>query len=453
MSLASPARRPTLLAPATLAISLLAACGGRSSPPGPDLGKGGDGGTSGGGGSTLPGPGGGTSTSNSTSTTTSTTEAPECFAFTVSPVEIVPTPGDARWFTMELLPPSNHVLVTYIEGMDGLMRILRAGSAPAFAEWPPALSSFPVLTDDIDSFVTGPGPDGPVAVLTLPSGENLLAPKIYPDLTVFDFPFATSIGAFLFATSIEDSYLAAQSYEAPDYDVLSVSSYQSGSLPQGEQPLVCQTSEIHGAAVPSGAGFLAAFTEPNSMEPCNPQSLAPGTILGVARYGAESGDVSLTYSVGAKLDFAEPLVHVAMAPASFGAWLVFQTDGSTSETQPPVYAAQIDTTGNLLAGSDLIALTPGGYQPPDLAVAALGDTLAFAHIDAIDPSAPTVVLQLVTPDGQLGPTTSIPTNDAWYYYGLRLLASPAGNSLLVGWETYSLYDRIALTRVDCVGGL
>ena len=57
------------------------------------------------------------------------------------------------------------------------------------------------------------------------------------------------------------------------------------------------------------------------------------------------------------------------------------------------------------------------------------------------------------PDGSLGPATSIPTNEAWLVGRLRLLASPAQNSLLIAWEAYVNDYRVALARVDCVGGL
>lgn len=99
-------------------------------------------------------------------------------------------------------------------------------------------------------------------------------------------------------------------------------------------------------------------------------------------------------------------------------------------------------------------MSPEGIGWPTIAAATLvGDALAVAHVDTLDPSAPTIVVQIAKPDGTLGPATSIPTNDAWLTGRVELQASPDGRSLLVAWEAAQDQPRIALARIDCVTAL
>jgi hypothetical protein len=430
----------------TLALSGAAGCGSRSDldafQPG---GSGGEGG-----GDTTPT--GSTTTGTGSTTTATVTQPVECEALTALSIEVVPTPGQARMPELQALPTTGEVLLGYIEASLPASGPLRFTATPAFAEWPPPFSGFPAALDDVEEFATGPGPAGPVGYIRR-AGDSVLASQLYPELVKVDAPFQPGDGHILFAAAIQDRYLAAELTAVPGYHVLGVGSYQPGGLPQSEDPLVCTQNPVLGAGVPSGQGFLAAFTQPAVGNACEPSAV--WGVAQVARYASspELGS-SLEYSESSAWGLAgEAIMHLAMAPASFGAWLVFQTDGATSETVPPVVAARLGPDGEPLPGDQYIPLTPGGYVPVAIAVAALGDTLAFVWVDVIDPGPPVIIVQLVRPDGSLGPATSFPTNEAWPLGRVRLLGSPAGNSLLVAWEAYADDYRVAMARIDCVGGI
>ena len=95
--------------------------------------------------------------------------------------------------------------------------------------------------------------------------------------------------------------------------MLKVESYQTGSLPQSEDPLVCVSSRVLASAVPSGQGFLAAFNVPNPPEmPCRMGGMGPGTVVTLMRYDAptELGSF-LTATEGDRAVVAsEPLANV-----------------------------------------------------------------------------------------------------------------------------------------------
>ncbi len=149
----------------------------------------------------------------------------------------------------------------------------------------------------------------------------------------------------------------------------------------------------------------------------------------------------------------EEMEHLAMAPAPFGAWVVLQSNGATAEVPPPIQGFRVDPNGEYIGDPALFELASIFFIPLDIAVAAVGDDLALAWIDAIDPSAPTIQIQLIHADGSKGAATSISTNDAWYSGGLQLLSSADGNELLVSWVAPDDKGTVALARVDCVQGL
>ena len=439
----------------SLALSGAAGCGSRSDldPFGAaDSGEQGGGTTTSGSGTTTPT---GSTTSGTTGTTTTTVTGPvECSGLTVlSPLQVVPTPGEARAPELQVLPATGEALLAYIEAPPGASGLLRFSASAAFAEWPPPFSGFPAALENVVDFATGPGPEGPVGYIRRAGDLPVLASQLYPDLVKVDTPFQPGDGEISFVAAIPDRYLAAELTAVPGYHVLGVGSYQPGGLPQSEDPLVCTTNRILGAGVPAGQGFLAAFTQPSYAESCIPAEA--GTIAQVGRYDAppEPGS-SLKYTEGSSwVSAGQPLVHLAMAATSSGAWLAFQTDGSTSEVPPPVFAIRLDMAGEPIPGEQYIPVMPAGFTPPAIAAAAVGDNLAVAWVDNIDPGPPLIALQLVRPDGSLGPATSFPTSEAWATGRLRLLASPAQNSLLVAWETSLDGHRVALARIDCIGGL
>lgn len=443
-----------ILALASLAAGA-AACGSRSdllgtTGDGAGGGQGGATGTAAGGSTPATGGGGSTGTTGSTGGS-----APfECAQLSLALDLIVPapSPGLARAPQIALLDPVDpgHEVLSFLDSPGGEAGALLAFRVDAFAEWPPAFDGPALLDEGVIAYAAGPGPSGPVGLLHPAGAPATLATALYPQLVAAEAPF-TAGDAILFAAGIPDRTFVAQSTQAPGYGVLGLGSYQPGSLPQGEGPLVCITSPVLAAGVPSGAGFLVAYLEPDPPEPgCDPAAPHPGTVVSVSRYEAPPGlGTFLERTQGLRLHQGEPAAHLALAQASSGGWLVFQTDGSTARIPPPIVALRLDAAGNALAPDELIPVSPGGAVVPALAAAGLGDALAVAWIDALDPSAPVIAVQIVGPDGALGAAASIPTNAAWYAGGLQLLASPAGDSLLVAWETFDEGGRVALARLDC----
>lgn len=430
---------------AVMSAAALAACGARSDVQDPPA-------TSGGGGS-----GGAPATTGTTGPTGTTSPssggaAPDC-ASLVAEEEIViaPGPGLATSPQLAQLPGSNDVLLSFLDAPAGDGGALFAARVEAFGAWPPAFDEPALLHPAVARYKVGPGPAGPVALLHPPGAQPALATSIYPQLESLDVPL-TPHDDVLFVAAIQDRYFFGERSETGAYDVLALGSHQPGSLPQSEGPLVCLSPPLIARGVPSGPGFLAAYLEPDPPEPgCVPAAPLSGTIVSVSRYEAPPGlGAHLERTQGQRFVNSEPAVHLALAPASFGAWVVFQTDGSTSRSAPPVVAARLDAGGKAMSPGEPTPVSPGGVIMPDVAVASLGDTLAVAWIDAIDPSAPVIVLQLVRPDGTLGAATSIPTNAAWYTGALQLLPSAAGDALLLAWETFEQDGQVALARIRCL---
>lgn len=349
-------------------------------------------------------------------------------------------------------PALGHVLYSFVNAPSGEAGPLHAMDVDAFGAWPPAWSPALMVDADVVAYTLGPGPAGPLSLIHHSNSPPSLADALLPALSVVNAPISDD-GTPLFVTGIPDRYFWAETQATGAYHVLHVGSYEPSSLPQSEQPLICTTTPHLGQAIASGKGFLAAFVEPNPPEPaCDPAAPKPGTIVSLSRYSVPASVGSfLERSQGDRFVTSEPLVTLGLAPASFGVWVVFQTDGSTSLTPPPIVASRVDAQGQTLTpGGEMIPLSPGGFLSPALATAALGDTLAVAFIDAIDPSAPTIDVQLVFADGTLGKAAQIPTNDAWYEGSLQLVASEDQRSLFVAWQASKNGSVTAFARIDCL---
>jgi hypothetical protein len=432
-------------------LALLAACGARTSLVTSDAAS-----TSGSGGG---GAGGSSVTVTSSSSTGSSSGgaggSSGCDALVVvEPVTVAPTPTLARAPEIGLPDASGEFFLSFIEGPSETPGLLRAVRMAPFTVWPPEFGAYLDLDTDILDYVAGPGPAGPVALIHHGSGGlTFIATTFLPQLD--SVPIGSGETDLLFVTGIPDRSLFAQAYPSPSNSVLNVGSYQPGSLPQTEEPLICITSPELGAAVPSGSGFLAAFVEPNPPESsCEPDAPLPGTVVSLMRYESPVAPGSfLERKQGARFVASEPIAHLHLAPTSFGAWVVFQTDGSTSLTFPQVVAARVDFSGQPVVPGELIGVSPDGVTSGPIAVAALGDAVAVAWIETLDPTTPRVVIQIVGPDGSLGAATSFLTEEAWFSRRIRLQASADGRGLLAAWEGNFGDVLIGMARIDCVGGL
>jgi hypothetical protein len=120
----------------------------------------------------------------------------------------------------------------------------------------------------------------------------------------------------------------------------------------------------------------------------------------------------------------------------------------TARVIPPLTAMLVDGMGFAVTG-DSIAVMPGGFIPSAVAVASLVETLAVAWVESLDPSAPTIAVQIVEPDGTLGAAATIATNEAWLSGRLRLVSSQAENGLLAAWES-EMSTQVGIARIDCI---
>jgi hypothetical protein len=427
--------------PALAALALaLAGCGARSSlEVDGAIGAGGAGGAS------------STDVSSSVSVGTGGS-APSCDSLVlVDPIVPLPSPAAVTRAPELGLLPEGDAWLSVIESGPGVPGLLRVGRTNAFTSWPPDYQAMVELDPGVTDYVTGPGVGAPVALLEKPSGPFLATSMLS---TIEGIPFDTA-GAPLFAVGIPDRFLAASGFPSPDYDVLNVESYQPSALPLTEPPLVCTDRPSRAAAVPTSDGFLAAYATTNPPE-CTPDGPRRPSVVMVVHHTAGPGLGSpLAYEETDYVVMDDTVLHVALAPASFGAWEVFQAAGDSAFQPPPIMAQKLGPTG-LALGRDAayFPVSPEGVSTPLVSVTTLGDALVVAWIDNVDPSAPTIIVQLVRPDGSLGASASIPTNAVWQTGRLRMTASADLQHLLVAWEgSLDEVPTVGLARLDCFTGL
>lgn len=436
---------------------LAAACGARDSLQVSDAvtsaQASGPGGAGGRGGS---GPGGSVSVTAGSSSS-GVVVTPSCDALVViEPIVAAATPPLARAPEIGTLPSTGEVFLSYIEAPPSTPGVLGAGQMKPFATWPPEITGLVDLTSDVLDYITGPGPEGPVALIRHGMGESShLAMQLLPQID--GISLFTGSDDVLFAAAIPDRYLAAQLTLTPGYHVLQVGSYQPSSLPQNEEPLLCLLGGARGAGVPSGSGFLVALSEPDPPEPGCSLTPPPGSVVSLMRYEspAEPGSFLVRTQGDRIFTRPDPLARILLTPASFGAWVVFQSEGSPSVTPPPIFAARVGANGKLLAPNEPpVAVSPDSVVSSPIAATALGDSVAVAWIENLDPSSPVIVVQIVRPDGSLGAATSFPTANLWLTgQRMGMVASADATSLLLAWEGGLGEPHLGLARIDCVMGL
>ncbi|MBK8252813.1 MAG: hypothetical protein IPK82_09110 [Polyangiaceae bacterium] len=432
------------------AVVYLPACGSRSNLADLAGSVGGSGGDGAGGATSTstPNPTGGTVTT-STPTTNALCSGLKAFDPIVAPT----TAENTRSSQLSYYPPSAHAIVAYAAGPEDFNSELHIVKTNAFDSWPPSLWADEVMLGSIGGFTLGDSPQGPIGVITGLGGANtLLATSLYPTVNLVDSAVAMGDPS-LFVVGTDNRYFYTTGFSDPGFHWLAAGSYEQNSLPQSETPQLCTSSPLRAAGSRSSTGFFGAYAIPNQSLPlCDSASPKPTGAISVFHYTVPPGfGSSLQPSQGLVMTTPEPVKEVHLSPASFGAWLVYQTDGSTSETMPPAIAIRLDFAGNPYDPTEAIVVTPAGFVFEPIAVAPLGDSVAVAWIDAVDPSAPTIGIQVIYGDGTSGPATSIPTNSTWYKTGLKMSSSPNGTQLLLTWQAANdNTPQIALARVDCI---
>lgn len=421
---------------------LLSACGSRSALQGGDASSS-DGGAGGG-------------TSGTTSTTT-TTGPLSCDGLTAQPNWLVVLAQKVSKPQLAAFPGTKDAFVAAlsVDFEDQWISTMRL--TDPWSTWPPVATGGKVA-DQMDDFVMSTGPQGPIALVKLPTASPTVF-RYDPSTFAFEEEAFLSLqsGEPLFVAEIQGRTLGATGLTFSQFHELSIGSLQPGNLPQGEQPLLCTKTRTLADAVPSGTGFLAAIAEVDPIENdciAGPDKAAALRVM-VRRYESPSAPGSFVeMTLGDGVSNSEPIARLAMSPASFGAWVVFQTDGSTSEQMPAIEAFAVDQKGHILSPKGQFAVSPEGIDWPHLAAATVfGDRIAVAHVETFDTSAPEIVIEMYDVNGAKGPSISIPTGDSWLGGRIDMLPSPDGRSLLVAWEVSQDQPRMALTRVDCLTAL
>jgi hypothetical protein len=304
--------------------------------------------------------------------------------------------------------------------------------------WPDPFDSSIVLEPSVSALVVGPSSNGTAGLYRDGFDQFWFTSR----MVTFDF-------IDLYTTPTEPLFVAANEdvifFSRNDGLFLTTESYgPSGLISYG--PPFCIASKVLASAIPlPGKQFLIASVDSaDAGQSCFGQGFELGTNLVTRRY-AELQDGELVE----QFPQVEPLLHLGLVPTSFGSWLVYQTDGSTSETMPPVFAYRLDNAGvRLPSSAEPLALTESGLFSSELALATMGDALVIATVDSTDPSAPVVILRRFEADGSPGPVTSFATNAAWLGGHLRMVGSKDGQSLLLAWSA-DLDASVAVAKVAC----
>lgn len=425
-----------------LLLTLLAAsgCGARTSLPDDDSGivagggnEGGNGASGGAGGSGLSGGG-----------------APDepCDAFLHSDPITVRAPVLSSARAPGLLLNGTELKLAFIENGSGSGPVALS-TLDAFVAWPPTVISFEALSFDVSNYVVGRGRNPPVLY------DAFEGAKVALELSVDTPPIEHSLltGDGLFVTAQNGRLIAGASAVMPDHVVLTTGSYQMGNLPQVEPQRFCSAGRAIADGIPMQDGFLTVFGVVNPPRSnCDPLDPRPPTILQLGRFDnpPELGS-SITYTPQDRLVVGDTIVHGKVSSSSEDrAWVVYQSAGDNAFAPPPIFAELVDGTGHRLESPLVVTVGSEGLVTPQLAVVQLGSAVAVAWIDNVDPSAPTILVQLVQADGSLGAFASIPTNEVWQTGRIEMVYSAEQRALLIAWEGGLEQPQIGLARLTCV---
>lgn len=209
------------------------------------------------------------------------------------------------------------------------------------------------------------------------------------------------------------------------------------------KPLCASTPHV-GDVIAGKQNFLFAHSQaPNGV--CNAPGDLPGpaSLVVLRRLSAKGSKAGTVYQG------TDDLVLTRLLPRSEGAWLILRESGASAVVQGPALAMRISADDG---PSEPFAISlPSAQQ---VVAAPLGDGFAVAEVDAIDPSAPSILLRVYSAEGELQAQGGFSTNGAWLLHQnrLALLGSPDGRQLVVGWigQASDLSSSLFLHRFDCV---
>jgi hypothetical protein len=451
---------------------LLAACGARDAL---DVGSGAVSG-SGGAAGTATGTGGGNTVSSSASSSTSsgTGGAPSAVACTTlvqsgEPIQSASADPVYSEFRVRLVPttPETAAVAIGLEAVElpgPLAWPISHTSFFPWGEWPANIGEqFTAAHDGGLSFQASPGENKGFALLlsepepfNLPVANVYFAPSVPPSTTTAPLPTGTYLtGAGqtrpLSLTRGAATYLGLHEAIAEPLRYLTahITTGTSG-VDAAYTGLACGNKPLTADAVPSADGYLAALSSHRPLGTCFDDNVPIGVPnkIHLARVSTAGG-----ITAGASVEGMDDMLKVALVPRSDGAWLVWQESGASAEVPPPIMAAPVNHLGEFTAPP--LPVTGAGFTYGLFEATALGDKLAVAWVDVLDPGPPTMIIQVIDEAGGYAGATGVSSPSAWISgTGFSLLGSPSGDRLLAAWATFPAggadATRIEVTRLDCV---
>jgi hypothetical protein len=196
--------------------------------------------------------------------------------------------------------------------------------------------------------------------------------------------------------------------------------------------VACASAPFAADAVPTKGGFLVATAAGRAFGDCPLDDGVPGVAKDLQILKVD--EVTKEISLMALFEGVDAIAHIALAKraAHSGAWVVWQETGASSFIPPPIRAVPLDESGS--QAGPIVDITSDGQTTGPFEATALGERLSVAWIDSLDPSTPTIRLDLFDEVGMFVAGTSLSTGAAWLYdASLSLLASPDTTQLLVAW--------------------
>lgn len=453
------------------ALALVAACGTRSALPEGDLASGSGG---------APG----TSTTSSTSSTSSTFsssssggsggEAPICDVLVLSGPPITYDPSFEHASRPRLVPASeDRSRVSMVMTRQSLespsptpLRATNVTFAPWDA-WPSGLGpDYQVLGWGADSLAVAPAwpPSKPGFALlhyvltgAFPS-DMALAASVAPETDYESFPPSVQWDGWEPAWAVAlargaKGHLAAYQFGGGPYTYLTLGLVGTGGVTVLSDA-ACANMPFPADVAPTQGGFLVASASGRAFGSCPDDDGIPGPPNRVQI--ARLDDDTASFTLATEYQDPDPISQVALAQGGQDTWVVWQNTGASAFEPPSIRAQRLTATG--APSGPIFDVTSSGATSGPFAAASLGPWLAVAWVDSIDPSTPTLRLDLFDDNGARVAGSSYNTAPFWLYEpSLSLLSSPDGRSLLLAWSdhdgggTSAAIARVA--RFSCMGGL
>ena len=292
------------------------------------------------------------------------------------------------------------------------------------ANWPLTLGAAQDTGQAAASFVVGTGLGGPALLAAAPPlGVFLAGPEAFgASGTWQQIAWGTYEPALVAA--LPQSWLAGLGSSAGSLVSLGLCEVQPDLSTGCDWDVACALGgRLPAAAAPVDGAVIAGVASGKDWGGCpDPDMPGPPTRLHVVRVeGAHA------LSLGATLVTGEPIAHVEVVSRVGGAWVVYQTDGSTSEQPPAVLAQRVDATG-LLVGEPTAAV-PDGECEGIFAAAPFGDGLVVAWLRPA--GAPGLGVRVIEQSGSLGPGGALDLPGPLSHDRIGVAASPTADAVVV----------------------